>query len=397
MKTLWNDPEYTRGTPPIEMISPITEVLTAGAPVAIGVSGGKDSTATAFVTLEYLNAVGHQAPRILIHSDLGRVEWRDSLPTCQRLADRLDIELVVVKRKAGDLLDRWKVRWANNCARYASLSCVKIILPWSTPAMRFCTSELKTAIICRDLVERYPQQTIVSVVGLRRQESPSRAQAPICSPQQGLRSKTFKTEGYTWHPILAWTREDVLAYHEKQEFPLHEAYRVYGTTRVSCAFCILGSQHDLQAASTCADNADLYREMVELEIQSTFSFQEKHWLGDVAPHLLDGDAFLRLQKSKQRAVQREAVEAHIPDHLLYCKGWPTTMPTRSEALVLSTVRRQIAEIMEMSVSYTDPESVLERYAELIALNNQKTRKVLAGERSFPPHHEQLTTLPGGEQ
>jgi hypothetical protein len=79
----------------------------------------------------------------------------------------------------------------------------------------------------------------------------------------------------------------VFALHERTGFPLHEAYRVYGSSRVSCAFCILGSQADLLASTTCSDNTAIYRAMVDLEIASTFSFQDSHWLGDTAPHLLD--------------------------------------------------------------------------------------------------------------
>src|SRR5690349_10925823 len=103
----------------------------------------------------------------------------ESGPACVRLATRLGLELMVFKRKAGDLMDRWLVRWQHNLERYRQLQCVKMILPWSTPAMRFCTSELKAAVICRDLVERFQHSTILSVVGLRRQESATRAQAPV--------------------------------------------------------------------------------------------------------------------------------------------------------------------------------------------------------------------------
>jgi len=67
----------------------VTEALRNGAAVAIGVSGGKDSAATAFATTDYLNEIGHQGPRLLIHSDLGRVEWRQSLSVCERLAEYL--------------------------------------------------------------------------------------------------------------------------------------------------------------------------------------------------------------------------------------------------------------------------------------------------------------------
>ena len=354
--------------PAIETAPKIIEVLLLGGPVAIGVSGGKDSDVATGETLAYLERVGHTGPRILIHSDLGRIEWKDSLPACERLARRYGLELVVVRRQAGDLLDRWLTRWHNNCERYIHLHCVKVILPWSTARMRFCTSELKTAIICRELVTRFPHEVILSVSGLRRQESPTRALAPVYAAQAKLTSVTSHTSGYDWHPILAWTLEDVLAYHRAHNLPLHEAYTRYGTSRVSCTFCILSSLHDLVHSATCPDNHDIYRELVELEIASTFRFQESRWLGDIAPHLLSEDMQRRLKDSQRRAALREAAEARIPTHLLYSKGWPQVMPTEAEARLLSSVRRHVADIMDLPVLYTEPHAILDRYAELMALN-----------------------------
>jgi 3'-phosphoadenosine 5'-phosphosulfate sulfotransferase (PAPS reductase)/FAD synthetase len=125
-------------------------------PVAIGVSGGKDSCAVAFATVEWLDKVGHRGPRLLIHADLGATEWADSLPTCERLARALGLELAVVRRRQGDMMERWEQRWRDNLARYQALSCVKLILPWSTPEMRFCTAELKVDQITRHLCRASP-------------------------------------------------------------------------------------------------------------------------------------------------------------------------------------------------------------------------------------------------
>lgn len=173
----------------------IDTALKAKCAVAVGVSGGKDSAAAALRVIDYLDAVEHQGPRILIHSHLGRVEWRQSMPACERLAARLRLALVVGHRQAGDLLDRWRVRWANNVRRYSELSCVKLILPWSTASMRFCTSEMKTATIAGDLVRRFPQQTILSVSGIRREESSGRAKAPVAKVQPRLHNVSFGHPG----------------------------------------------------------------------------------------------------------------------------------------------------------------------------------------------------------
>ena len=134
----------------------IESALDHQAPVFIGVSGGKDSQALAYRLCDHLDNRGHAGPRLLIHSDLGRVEWRQSLMVCERLAARLGVELVVVRRQAGDMMDRWLSRWEGNVARYANLACVKLILPWSTPSTRFCTAELKSAVIASAMRRRFP-------------------------------------------------------------------------------------------------------------------------------------------------------------------------------------------------------------------------------------------------
>lgn len=343
----------------------VDAAVASGSPVAIGVSGGKDSTALAFATVEWLDAIGHTGPRVLIHSDLGRVEWTQSGPTCARLAERLGVELITVRRGAGDMMDRWLTRWSNNVERYAELSCVKLILPWSTPSMRFCTSELKTAIICRELVKRFPGQTILSACGIRRQESPGRAKAPIAKAQAKLTSVGRRTNGIDWHPIIDWTLDEVIAMHADRGFPLHEAYTKYGASRVSCAFCIMSSKADLAASASVPDHADLYREMVGLEAASSFAFQAG-WLADVAPDLLSDDLLAAVGCAKEAARARERLESRIPAHLLYTKGWPTCIPTRAEAELLCEVRTGVAGAVGLSVKYTDPDSLIERYSALYA-------------------------------
>lgn len=108
----------------IAIVPTIAELIAGGAPVAIGVSGGKDSQAAALATFEHLDRVGHTGPRILIHSGLGIVEWNASLPVCERLADHPGCELVgVVRRNVSRIvglrsgcLDRSTIH-----ARYAEL------------------------------------------------------------------------------------------------------------------------------------------------------------------------------------------------------------------------------------------------------------------------------------
>lgn len=361
----------------IAAIIKLEDALASDAPVCLGVSGGKDSTALALATIEHLDAIGHKGPRILVHADLGdpnpalSVEWTDSLPTCQRLADRLGLEFLVVRRAAGGMMKRWQARWANNVRRYANLECVKVILPWSTPSMRFCTSELKSAPIAAALVKRFPGQVVVSAAGIRRSESRQRSSAKTAQINNRLTHKSTGTTGLDWNPIAEWSDRDVYAFCAARGFDLHEGYTRYGMSRISCRYCIMAQKSDLVASTTCVDNVPVFRTMVALEIESTFAFQGASWLADVAPHLLDaGDAYA-LQRAKWRGQRREQIESRIPEHLLYTEGWPTVMPTQAEAELLAQVRREIAELLGFDVKYTDAASILARYAELMAVNAAK--------------------------
>lgn len=347
----------------------VETLLNRNAVVAVGVSGGKDSVAVALAVARHLDDIGHTGPRLLIHSDLGRVEWKDSLPACERLAALLGWQLVVVSRAAGDMLARWEGRWAANVRRYTELECVKLILPWSTPSMRFCTSELKTAIITRELRKRFPGQDIINVTGVRRQESDARSKMPVAAAMKALARKN--AVGFSWNAIIEWSIEEVLQEISDAGLELHEAYTKYGVSRVSCAFCIMSAYADLIAAAGCSDNHSLYAQMVELEAASGFGFQGNRWLADVAPHLLSPELLARVESAKSGAKRRVELESLLPKHLHYVKGWPVGLPTADEAELIAQVRRGVAEVLGLQVKYTTGADVLARYAELLAIKATK--------------------------
>lgn len=348
-----------RLSPSIATAPEIDALLSANAPVAIGVSGGKDSHAAALATITHLDRIGHTGPRLLIHSDLGIVEWNDSLPMCDRLAQHIGIDLVVVRRKAGGLMERWESRWESSKVRYETLSTVTLVPCWSTPAMRFCTSELKTHVITAELKRRFPGQTIVNVTGVRRAESAARAKATIAGADADGRI-------WSWRPIVDWSEQQVFAAIDRSGLPPHPAYREFGMGRVSCRFCIMSSIADLTAAAAQPEAHDLYRRMVALESTSTFAFQGSRWLGDVAPQLLDGAQRTTLAVAKASAQMRVAVEKRITKPMLYVKGWPLRMLTDDEADVLAGVRREVCALLGFQPAFVDRASIHDRYAELLA-------------------------------
>lgn len=365
----------------VELNDEIRALIAAGSPVAIGVSGGKDSCAAAIATVEHLRAVGHAGSILLVHADLGDpdpaldVEWADSLPTCRRLASYLGVELIVVRRAAGGMMRRWLTRWDRNLRRYRDLSCVRVILPWSTPSMRFCTSELKSAPIAAELVRRFPGQEIVSACGIRREEgngktSSPRTNAPTCEENQRLSNRRARTRGVTWNPIAAWSAADVFAFCASRGFPMHEGYGL-GMGRISCRYCIMQDIDDQRVSASVPENAPVFRTMARLEIRSTFAFQGNRWLGDVAPHLLSPEERAALADAQARARRRVEIERAIPRHLLYTKGWPTVVPTLDEAAELAWVRREIGALLDVEVRYVDAESVRARFVELISLREAR--------------------------
>jgi 3'-phosphoadenosine 5'-phosphosulfate sulfotransferase (PAPS reductase)/FAD synthetase len=261
------------------------------------------------------------------------------------------------------MIARWQKRWENNVARYANLECVKLILPWSTPAMRFCTSELKTAPISSELRRRFKNLPILSVTGIRRQESSNRSRMPVYATSTKLTRKNFA--GGTWNAIIEYQLDDVFTEISDAGLQLHEAYTRYGLSRVSCSFCIMSSEADLRAAARAEENHEAYRLLVELEAVSGFGCQGNRWLADVAPHLLSPELCGRIVRTKEVARLRREAEDAIHAHLLYEKGWPKAVPNRADAELLASVRRRVSELMGIKVDYVDADSIINRYEELM--------------------------------
>ncbi|WP_235682096.1 phosphoadenosine phosphosulfate reductase family protein [Sphingobium yanoikuyae] len=347
-----------------------------GAWFAFNLSGGKDSTASAHAAIALLDALGHpRHRRIAIHADLGRAEWRSTPAMVAAIADRLGIPLLVVSRSAGDMVARWEQRFLSGKRRYEALETYNLIGPWSSASLRFCTSELKVQVIGPELARRYRGETIVSVIGLRRDESPSRRSTPISRSDERFAKpgNAAGTNMLNWHPAVDWSADDVFGIHERHGLPLHEAYVRYRTTRLSCAFCVLGSAHDLAASAEAPGNLDLYRHLVAIELDSTFSFQPQRWLADVAPQLLSAARLREVARVKVRSHERRTLEAAMPPELRYVKGWPPRMPSLAEAALIAKARAPILAHHGLADHFPDAAAVQARFAHLLAIKAERTR------------------------
>ncbi len=258
----------------------VQRLLDVGAPVCIGLSGGKDSTAVAWAVSQAL--LDYPGPKLLIHADLGTTEWVDSWPSCLRIADRTGWDIESCRRPAGDMMDRWEGRWASSVRRYCAMETVAVVLPWSTPAMRFCQSELKVDPITSLIKRRFGKAPVLNVTGVRGEESATRAKQSACAPVAKLPPGSL-----AWRPIHHWALQDVWDAIAESGIIPHEAYGTYGSSRVSCRFCILANEADLKASLKDPEAMAIYRRMCELELESGFAFQGSRWLTSLAPELLD--------------------------------------------------------------------------------------------------------------
>jgi 3'-phosphoadenosine 5'-phosphosulfate sulfotransferase (PAPS reductase)/FAD synthetase len=365
------------GAPPIAVDPAVLGAVQDGAWVIFSLSGGKDSAAAAFAASAWLDRIGHdRGRRLAVHADLGRAEWETTPATVAAIAAALGVELLVVRRRAGDLVARWEQRFVNAKARYEALETYHLIGPWSQANKRFCTSEHKTHVIRAALARRLAGATILSVVGIRREESAVRRATPISvrDTKAGTPTRGPGTIMLRWHPLVDWTTTQVFEAHRRFGWPLHEAYGCFGSTRLSCRFCVLASLSDLEASSRAIANADHYRHLVGMEVDSTFSFQPTRWLGDVALGLLTADLARALAAARLDAARRRAIEAAMPPELRYIKGWPPRLPTPAEAHAIAEARRPILDRHRLADRYPDADAVRARFSELLEAKATRKRR-----------------------
>lgn len=341
----------------------VQDLLNAGAPVICGTSGGKDSQASVFAIARHLR--DYRGPKLLLHADLKEVEWGDSWPSCVRMAAGAGLEVASCTRPAGGMMARWESRWASSIRRYCAMETVAVVLPWSTPSMRFCQSELKVDPITAYIKRRFGKVPVLNVTGVRAEESTTRAKQPVCAPVAKLPPGSL-----TWRPIHHWSLQDVWDEIAASGVAPHEAYTKYGSTRVSCRWCILASEADLKASLKDPAGHPIYVRMCELELESGFAFQGTRWLTSLAPELVH-DGQLRLLEAKERMLLRRDHEQWLPPHLQFTKGWPNRVPTVNEAESLAFMRQQVCRLYGWESPYLTTTTVRDRYQELWDLKQLK--------------------------
>ena len=335
----------------------VQQALDLGAAMAVSVSGGKDSDAM----LRHLTALhqsqGWTGQLFAITADLGRIEWPGTLEHIQSICAKLGVTLVTVRRQKGSMIDRWDERrqvlisqqeaeeGAIARCKEDSNSDLLAIAPlqegnkpfWSSSTARYCTKEMKTAEVDRYL-RRF--NAVVCAVGIRAEESSSRAKKPHFQVRNDITTATLKASkglnaeqheewateaitlwiesnfkgrlALTWNAVLDWPVEKVweslgTSVGELEQrralyqsgsltaalrgWPAHWAY-VSGNSRLSCSMCVLASAHDIQNGAK--HNLTSWLELALMEKQSGWSFQQGRWL-----NALDIDFLKQVQASKR--------------------------------------------------------------------------------------------------
>jgi 3'-phosphoadenosine 5'-phosphosulfate sulfotransferase (PAPS reductase)/FAD synthetase len=287
----------------------ILEALNNGAALMLSCSGGKDSDAMTYALLDAYKQHGWTGEVVIVHADLGRMERTETPAYMERFAARFGIELIVVRHPKYDLLEGFRQRMLTLQGQGKNTP------PFSSAANRFCTSDWKREPINRFIRNRWVEDaTVICAMGLRAEESPARAKKAVFKERESCQAPTKNRVVYDWNPIHHWELETVweqlgysldgladiqqhcstlqeqnlnpYAWLYNIRFNAHPAYAL-GNERLSCGMCILGCQSDIRNGAY--DNPETYQALVDIELESGFSFQQDKPLYKLAPDLLRPD------------------------------------------------------------------------------------------------------------
>jgi 3'-phosphoadenosine 5'-phosphosulfate sulfotransferase (PAPS reductase)/FAD synthetase len=213
----------------------ISDLIARGAIFVINHSGGKDSQAMYLMLRQHVPA----SQRILVHADLGEVEWSGAV---DQIRTTTDGEPLHICRSRRGLLQMIRERGM-----------------FPSPSQRQCTSDLKRGPIERT-IRQLGVKLIVNCMGMRAEESSGRAK--LTPFKLNARNSRAGRKWYDWLPIHDLTTDEVFATIAAAGQRPHWVYAA-GMSRFSCCFCIMSSKADLTTAARL--NPALYRTYVELE------------------------------------------------------------------------------------------------------------------------------------
>ena len=246
--------------------------------ILVNSSAGKDSQASLDLVVEMARAAGVLDRVIVVHCDLGRVEWQGTAALAAEQAAHYGVRFEMVRRSQGDLLDHIAERG---------------MFPGS--ATRYCTSQHKTgqvAVLMTALAAESRaagiacrQARILNCLGLRAAESSARSKLMPLELDERASNKT-RREVWRWLPIFAWSVEEVWARIAAAGTRHHPAYDL-GMPRLSCCFCPLASRPALLLAGQ--HNPELLDLYCEVEAKIGHEFKHGEPIAEIRSALAAGE------------------------------------------------------------------------------------------------------------
>lgn len=243
--------------------------------IVINSSAGKDSQAMLDVVCRQAKAEGLLARVMVVHADLGRVEWAGTRELAEEQAAHYGVRFEVVRREE-DLLDQIKKRG---------------MFPGT--ATRYCTSDHKRAQVYKLFTRLAAEHRdsggghcrMLNCMGLRADESPNRSKLqPFennASASNGRRTVDDWLPIHAWNEFQVWSQID-----NKAKTPVHPAYAL-GMPRLSCVFCIYANRDALMLAGS--HNRALLSEFVAIETQIQHTFKPNLSLASIQAALDAGE------------------------------------------------------------------------------------------------------------
>ena len=227
----------------------------------VGISGGKDSTATALYYIENMEETPH-----FVFCDTG-IEAPATYEYIEYLSEKLkELSGVGIETIKADFTERMAKKSAKLEAKGEQIR-VAALTPTGNPFLdlciwkgrfpsaraRFCTQELKLEPVKKYISALMAERNdVVSWSGERAEESLARSKKPV----KEVLMKTDEATAYTYRPILRWTEQmcfDMLKRHGVEPNPLYAK----GFSRVGCFPCVMCRKGEIKLIS------DLYPEVFE--------------------------------------------------------------------------------------------------------------------------------------
>lgn len=277
--------------------------------IVVSSSAGKDSLAMLDYVYERAAAASVSDRVVVVHCDLGRVEWAGTRELAERQAERYGVRFVAVWRRQGDLLEhiekvgffpRPTTRYCTSDHKRQQIFRVFSELTtearagdlleqveqrgmWPSPRQRYCTSDQKRGPVHRlytalsSKTNRRPVR-ILSCQGMRAEESPARAKRPPFARDD--RASSGRRHVDNWLPLHSWTGREVWARigASRASDLVHPAYAL-GMPRLSCCFCIFAPKAALVLAGR--HNPELLAEYVRVERAIGHRFRPELSLAEV--------------------------------------------------------------------------------------------------------------------